>query len=386
MFRLQPQRQLFSPRSPHGGTQPGSAFRYQYGGRVNDTSTSIDGRNVVIFRNDSSGAIASTYSWWSGGARVDSDVILYDGGWRFFTGASGCVDGVYVEDVATHELGHSLGLAHSAVADATMYSTYTRCSTSMRTLASDDLAGLQLLYPGTGGSSSIINSDTFPGAQLASSLDGTTVPNATRIVDTTGAIWTIGPNLAILRNGVQAAGGWGSQMVWTSHTLYVLGTDNNWYQWTGSSWTFLGPTGPGGQLASRDGTTVPHATQIVDTSGAIWTIGPNFAILRNGVQAAGGWGSQMVWTSHTLYVLGTDNNWYQWTGSSWTFLGPTGPGGQLASQDGTTVPHATQIVDTSGAILDHRPESRHPPEWCPSSRRVGVADGLDESHPLRPRD
>ena len=139
-----------------------------------------------------------------------------------------------------------------------------------------------------------------------------------------GAIWTLGPNRAILRNGVHAAGGWGSQIVWTSHTLYVLGPDNNWYQWTGSSWTFLGPTFPG---ASLDGTTVPHATQIVDHNGAIWTIGPNRAILRNGVQAAGGWGSQIVWTSHTLFVLGTDDNWYQWTGSSWTFLGATFPGG-----------------------------------------------------------
>ncbi len=220
---------------------------------------------------------------------------------------------------------------------------------------------------------------TIPGGQLPSA-DTTTVPPETQIVDTSGAIWTIGWNLAILRNGVQAAGGWGSQIFWRNHTLYVLGTDDNWYQWTGSSWTFLGPTFPG---ASLDGTTVPHATQIVDTSGAIWTIGPNLAILRNGVQAAGGWGSQIVWTSHTLYVLGTDNNWYQWTGSSWTFLGPTFPG---ASLDGTTVPHATQIVDTQWGDLDHRPESRHPSEWCPSSRRVGVADCLDESHPLRPRD
>ena len=165
-----------------------------------------------------------------------------------------------------------------------------------------------------------------------------------RIVDDDGAIWTIGGNRAILRNGVHAAGGWGSKIVWTSHTLYVLGPDNNWYQWTGSSWTFLGPTFPG---ASPDGTTVPHATQIVDDNGATWTIGPDRAILRNGVHAAGGWGSQIVWTSHTLYVLGPDNNWYQWTGSSWTFLGPTFPG---ASRDGTTVPHATQIVDHDGAI------------------------------------
>ena len=194
-------------------------------------------------------------------------------------------------------------------------------------------------YQWTGSSWTFLG-PTFPGA----SLDGTTVPPATQIVDTSGAIWTIGPNLAILRNGVQAAGGRGSQIVWTSHTLYVLGTDNNWYQWTGSSWTFLGPTFPG---ASLDGTTVPPATQIVDNNGAIWTIGPNLAILRNGVQAAGGWGSQIVWRNHTLYVLGTDDNWYQWTGSSWTFLGPTFPGMSL---DGTTVPPATQIVDTNGAI------------------------------------
>jgi hypothetical protein len=44
-----------------------------------------------------------------------------------------------------------------------------------------------------------------------------------------------------------------------------------------------------------------YVGQIVDDDGVIWTIGPNLAILRNGVQAAGGWGSQIVWTSHTLY-------------------------------------------------------------------------------------
>ena len=137
-------------------------------------------------------------------------------------------------------------------------------------------------------------------------VSGTNVPRrvarrhhgspATQIVDDNGAIWTIGPNRAILRNGVHAAGGWGSQIVWTSHTLYVLGPDNNWYQWTGSGWTFLGPTFPG---ASRDGTTVPPATydvehppatHIVDDDGATWTIGPNRAILRSGVHAAGGGG------------------------------------------------------------------------------------------------
>ena len=76
---------------------------------------------------------------------------------------------------------------------------------------------------------------------------------------------------------------------------------------------YVGATIPGGQLPSADTTTVPPATQIVDTSGAIWTIGWNLAILRNGVHAAGGWGSQIFWRNHTLYVLGTDDNRDQWT-------------------------------------------------------------------------
>jgi hypothetical protein len=132
---------------------------------------------------------------------------------------------------------------------------------------------------------------TVPGGQLASP-DGTTVPTATQIVDNSAVIWTIGSNEAILRNGVQAAGGWGSKILWTSNTIYVLGIDSNWWQWTGSNWLNVGPTTPGGSGGtSPDGTLVPTtATQIVDTSGAIWTIGTNQAVLRNGVQAAGGGG------------------------------------------------------------------------------------------------
>jgi hypothetical protein len=162
------------------------------------------------------------------------------------------------------------------------------------------------------------------GGQVASP-GGTTVPTATQIIDNGGAIWTIGSNQAILRNGVQAAGGWGSKILWTSNTIYVLGTDSNWWQWTGVGWTNVGATVPGGQLASPDGTTVPIATQIIDNGGAIWTIGSNQAILRNGVQAAGGWGSKILWTSNTIYVLGTDSNWWQWTGSGWVNVGPLQP-------------------------------------------------------------
>jgi glutamine cyclotransferase len=158
------------------------------------------------------------------------------------------------------------------------------------------------------------------------SPDGTTIPSSSRIVDSSGAVWTIGAGGVILRNSVQAAGGLGSTILWNKSTIYVFGTDSNWWQWTGAGWTHVGPAAPGAtpgvtaSAASPDGTTVPAASQIIDNEGAVWTIGSNAQILRNGVHAAYGYGSRILWTAGTIYVCGSDSNWWQWTGSGWIRL------------------------------------------------------------------
>jgi hypothetical protein len=179
----------------------------------------------------------------------------------------------------------------------------------------------------------------------AASPDGTTIPGAMQIVDDLGAVWRIGASGTIVRNGLSAAGGRGSIILWRSHTIYVLGS-GDWWRWTGSGWAYVGSQPPGG-YTSPDGATTPGAAQIVDDLGAIWTIGANGAIVRNGLSAAGGQGSKILWTSRTIYVLGT-GNWWRWTGSGWAYAGPQSTAG--TSLDGTTTTGATPIVDDLGAV------------------------------------
>lgn len=169
------------------------------------------------------------------------------------------------------------------------------------------------------------------------SPNNTRVPPATQIVDSAGAVWTRAANGAILRNGVQAAGGFGSQILYCSRIIYVFGTDSQWWRWNGS-WSPVGtvdPCGGGGPTPtptptpateSPNNTRVPPGTRIVDSVGAVWTLSGQI-VLRNGVDT-GGRGTQLLYCNHFVYVFGQDNRWWRWNGS-WAPIGtvdPCGPG------------------------------------------------------------
>ena len=132
------------------GDQSPASIGFTYTGRSAQTTTGYDATNLVVFRNASNGsAIATAYYWSSGGRLVDADIVFWDGAFRFFSGASGCSGGFYIEDIAAHEFGHALGLGHSDVAGATMYPSVSSCNTGPRTLSADDIAGVLFIYPPT---------------------------------------------------------------------------------------------------------------------------------------------------------------------------------------------------------------------------------------------
>src|SRR5688572_23511056 len=174
------------------------------------------------------------------------------------------------------------------------------------------------------------------------SPNNTRLPPADQIVDSTGAVWTRTSSGAILRNGVSAAGGVGSEILYCNRIIYVLGTDSQWWRWN-SGWTpagFIDPCSGGTPTPtptptpaptptptpseeSANNTRVPPATQIVDSTGAVWTRTANGTILRNG-GGTGGTGSQILYCNRIVYVLGTDSQWWRWNGG-WTPVGFVDP-------------------------------------------------------------
>jgi matrixin len=134
--------------------QSGANIQLVYGGTTTGSSLTLNGKNEVFFRNDSTGLVGETYWWYDGsGHLVDADILLHES-YTFFAG-SGCSNGIYIEDVVIHEFGHALGLGHSEFADTTMEPAMPGyCDTSQLTLAADDISGIRSLYPPTASSSS----------------------------------------------------------------------------------------------------------------------------------------------------------------------------------------------------------------------------------------
>ena len=117
------------------------------------------------------------------GRLTDADIVFYEGAYQFFA-FSGCSGGIYVENVAIHEFGHLLGLAHTSVPGATMAPSMSSfCDRTQLTLEADDISGIESLYPpvssggggGGGGGGSTITAPSQLSIGLGSLLPTTTL-------------------------------------------------------------------------------------------------------------------------------------------------------------------------------------------------------------------
>ncbi len=106
----------------------------------------FDESNSSGFFPSGSGIVAVTpLTFYSSGKIIDADVLFNGSDFNFTTSRE--ANAFDVQDVATHELGHLLGLDHSGCAGASMYPYVDPSVILHRSLSSDEIAGLQSMYP-----------------------------------------------------------------------------------------------------------------------------------------------------------------------------------------------------------------------------------------------
>ena len=116
-------------------------------------------KNLIVFRSDggeeadrwlhSSSFVALTTVTFEAatGQILDADIEMNETLTPFIDCVAPCTGGHDVRNTLTHELGHALGLDHSADAAATMQASTSIGDIEKRDLANDDIDGLCSLYP-----------------------------------------------------------------------------------------------------------------------------------------------------------------------------------------------------------------------------------------------
>jgi hypothetical protein len=329
-------------------TQSGTSFRFGYAGQVSAATTGYDGKNVILFRSDSNGStIASTYAWSSGGVLVDSDIVFWDGGFKFFTGSGGCSSGAYIEDIAAHELGHAMGLLHSSSTDATMYARYSTCSQQMRTLSADDVAGARMLYSGGAG---VL--DTPPTVRILAPASGASVTEGTAVTFSGAATDTTDGDISgrlSWRSSTAGAIGTGATFSRAlpagSHTITATVTDSIGYT-TNTAITL--------SVLAASTNTAPTVTIISPTNGA--TVSEGASVTFSGSandKEDGNLTTRLAWRSSVEGNIGTGGTFTrQMRAGTHTITAAVTDGGGLTTHTNVTL-YVTASLST-GATLTAR--------------------------------
>lgn len=118
--------------------------------------------------------------------RIRVGKITFNNGWSSCPGWNRC----NLAEVATHEIGHTLGFGHSTDFNATMYAAAHfdgRCAA----LRSDDLAALAFVYPKVASPSPIPTATPLPPTVTATATRPTSTPTASRTPTATATpTWT----------------------------------------------------------------------------------------------------------------------------------------------------------------------------------------------------
>jgi len=134
-----------------------SFVELEFGGYTNEDrvgfNPNADNANIVVFRDTnwehSRGILALTSVTFKGstGEIFDADIEFNSQAYNFTTTDNDLQVEIDIQNTATHEVGHFIGLDHSQEPESTMFATAPLKETKKRSLHQDDIAGVCDIYP-----------------------------------------------------------------------------------------------------------------------------------------------------------------------------------------------------------------------------------------------
>jgi len=175
-------------------------------------------------------------------------------------------------------------------------------------------------------------------AAVTSSASGTTIPSAKQIVDSQLNVWTLSGGQAYENDQVTPS----SEVILLlcyGGIVYQENIHHDWWVWAPDDAAWAASSDP--RVISASSTTIPSAKQIVDSELAVWTLSGGKAI-ENGHITPSSEVILLLYAKSVVYQENVNHDWWRWSQGTWTATSAP----LRASAGGTTIPSATQIVDT----------------------------------------
>jgi len=176
-------------------------------------------------------------------------------------------------------------------------------------------------------------------AQAANpSLSGTTIPSSTEIVDSSLNTWTLSSGGQAYENGKPTPSSGVILLLCYGGQVYQENIHDNWWVWDTNTDVWAASSDP--RVISPSGTTLPTATQIIDSGLNVWTVSGGQAY-EHGKPTPSSGVILLLYAKGIVYQENIHNSWWLWRNGAW--VATSAP--PLPSAGGTSVPTATQLVD-----------------------------------------
>ncbi|MGA2190218.1 MAG: hypothetical protein ABSH33_16980 [Steroidobacteraceae bacterium] len=183
------------------------------------------------------------------------------------------------------------------------------------------------------------------------SVNGSNVFAQPSIVDAQGNTWTIVSGV-IEKNGAHVGNNYNVDLLLEyNQSFYQRNTSNDWYLWTGSTWS----TTSDPRVISASGARIGIGTDVlVDSESHVWALATDEYAYVDGVRAEGNYNTiALLYYNKIIYCENTSDEWYSWNGSAWTRVAgdPTGTTTGTPSANGASIGVGTSsLVDSGGNV------------------------------------